>query len=362
MADFVDQITAVLEAKRSRLTRSLGSRAHPQDADLARLVRQHWLRLPVLDGGHQPRPAYAVDGSSGRLSLEDGSALMVGQAMCLGVGGYALKSADVTHLTAVVAHRAMERIADLMLRHLEFELACQALREVPRGSLLYLDGALYGVVPQLYPLGELGEHQPIQPAAVLDTYVAMLHLAEQRDVLLLGVAKTSREATHCKLWTESVRIDGDVPYSDAELIHRWTDSQPGHSTAVLLGSWGFTRGSSEILETRPDVAASPAIVSLFVRLAEHDTALRIDAPATAIGCDLRLADIKGRVVGSDWDVRPLVTTLMADYGGLDVYNALLYSVDREVRLRRSMLRDVYLPLIGASIGQELRLDRSQRRF
>ena len=54
--------------------------------------------------------------------------------------------------------------------------------------------------------------------------------------------------------------------------------------------------------------------------------------------------------------------LTADYGGLEVYNALLYSVDREVRLRQEMMDEVYLSLIQNTLGVEVRLDRSERRF
>ena len=61
----------------------------------------------------------------------------------------------------------------------------------------------------------------------------------------------------------------------------------------------------------------------------------------------------------------LVVFLLADfsdYGGPEVYNALLYSVDREVRLARSTVAEVYLPLVEDLLGVELRLDRSERRF
>jgi hypothetical protein len=61
-------------------------------------------------------------------------------------------------------------------------------------------------------------------------------------------------------------------------------------------------------------------------------------------------------------VEPVLQALAADYGGLEVYNALLYSVDREVRLRRDQVLEVYLPLIEDVTGVPLRRNRSERRF
>jgi hypothetical protein len=49
---------------------------------------------------------------------------------------------------------------------------------------------------------------------------------------------------------------------------------------------------------------------------------------------------------------------------LEVYNVMLYSVDREVRLRQMTMDEVYLSMIQSALGNdiEIRLDRSERRF
>jgi hypothetical protein len=146
------------------------------------------------------------------------------------------------------------------------------------------------------------------------------------------------------------------------MIHRWTEQAAGVSVPVLLGSRGFTGGSRDLLE-QPDLAASPAIVSFFTRLADFDDALRVDVPAHQAGHDAALVDLEAGVLPDGCDgVREVLDLLRADYGGLEVYNALLYSVDREVRLRRDVVLEVYLPLIEDVTGVAVRRNRSDRRF
>jgi hypothetical protein len=184
-------------------------------------------------------------------------------------------------------------------------------------------------------------------------------------VRLVAVAKTSREATHAKLWLAArgeEAPDALEELSDSELIHRWTQDLAGCSRPVLLGSRGFTGGSRDLL-AEPEVAASPAIVSFFARLADYDDALRVDVPAHQVGEDATLGSLDGMVLaGGRPAVEATVELLRADYGGLEVYNALLYSVDREVRLRRESMMEVYLPLIESVTGVPMRRNRSERRF
>jgi hypothetical protein len=137
---------------------------------------------------------------------------------------------------------------------------------------------------------------------------------------------------------------------------------------VLLGQRSFTKGSEAVLLEK--VKDAPAIVSFFVRLADFDDALRIDVPASCIERHETIGDIESGaeiLLDQPGDLKyidQVLGLLSADYGGLEVYNALLYSVDREVRLRQDMMDEVYLSLIQNTLGTdvEIRLDRSERRF
>jgi hypothetical protein len=363
MADFLDKLSQVLEARRDELQAHLGGAAGPGEAELAELVRDHWQPLPLATATAD-WPAYAVDGSVRQVSLDNGSYLILVQALALGDGACEMADIDVQVLPATTAPDVVADVKDLCQVHRELFLACEVVRSrAEQGCVLFLDGALYNHLPQLYPRAHPDAER--FRLAVLADYLELLAESQRRGVRLVAVSKTSREATHARLWLAA--RDQDVPagldsLSDSELIHRWTDQAAGVSAPVLLGSRGFTGGSRDLL-SQPEVAASPAIVSFFIRLADFDDALRVDVPAHQAGHAARLVDLEAGVLpDGPAAVCDTVALLLADYGGLEVYNALLYSVDREVRLRRDRVVEVYLPLIEGMTGVALRRDRSDRRF
>jgi hypothetical protein len=364
MPDFLDKLSDAIDARRDDLARHVRSEAAPGEEALAAFVREHWRPLPRAGGGARWR-AYAVDGSISELSLDNGATVIIVQSLCMGDDAYEQSGLDIDILPAATPRSTAARVADLMLQHRELYQACEVVEQIEPGSVLFLDGALYGRLPQLYELpAEYLERYRALPDTVLDNYLTLLQVAHARQVRLVAVSKTSREATHCKLWLDRRALDVDVPrdLSDSEMIHRWTDRRAGVSVPVVLGTRGFTGGSSTLLDRR-EVSLSPAIASFFVRLADFDDALRIDVPATQVGSDLTLGGLEGAVLdGGAEAVHATVALLAADYGGLEVYNALLYSVDREVRLKRVTVAEMYLPLIESRLGATLRLDRSARRF
>lgn len=363
MADFLDRLSEVLEARRDALAQELQGEATRDEATLERFVRAHWAPLPLAGGdanGAHATPAFAIDGSIHQENCDSGHYVFLAYAKCMGTD-FEASRADIQTLPSATRRESASRFADLLQQSHELALACQVAGEVPSGSVIYLDGALYGLVPQLYPGEGLVEDFRRR---VLEDYLRLLSLARKRGLRLVAVAKTSREAAHCRLWLSAAGDVTMVPdeLSDAEMIHRWTDGAAGVSTPVILGRHGFTGGSRDLLDD-PAIARSPAIVSFFVRLADYDDALRVDVPAPQLGADVALSDLDGRVLeGGAAAAAEVVRLLMADYGGPDVYNALLYSVDREVRLKRQQVRDIYLPVVEQQLGVTIRRNRSERRF
>jgi len=177
--------------------------------------------------------------------------------------------------------------------------------------------------------------------------------------------------------------------SDGELLHRWTKGS-GLTDPVLLGSASFGRASAQVvaqlaLQVKQPVyesalssaqqrmaarltsmqerlLAAPAIGTFYVRLAPGEDVLRVDAPASTFGrSDLRLLDFAQALI-SYTTALPMVRHLVDDYGGLSVYNAALYVVDQEVRLRAETVDHVYLPVLRRQVGYPIQYDRSTRRF
>jgi len=359
MPNFIDKLTLRVGEKADRLSETLRREAQAREEALRQLLTQHWHELPSDLEATDQRPAYAVDGSLRRASLANGATLFVAQALLM---GEEIEESDVEVeiLRGSTPRASVERFADLLLQRLEVGLARQHVTRIPEGGVLFLDGALYGQLPQLYPLTIEGVPYPL-PDEILDAYLQLFQQCRQRHIYLISIAKTSREATHSKIWQREADLPISLDIPDSEMIYRWTD-RAGYSTPVILGTWGFTRGSRELLK-REELSRAPAIVSFFVRLDDFDDAVRVDLPATAVGCEVCLGEVSGEILDpSRYDLRPILQVLAADYGGLEVYNALLYSVDREVRLERRMMKDVYLKLIERKLGCEIRLSRGERRF
>jgi hypothetical protein len=367
VADFVDKLSQLLQAQGASLGAELRQKNSPTDLDLGAFVRDHWLDLPEARP-EALRPAYAIDGSMRQVDLDSGSVLIIAQSLCIGSGGFEEASIDLQILPPTTPRPTAARFADLAQRLRELRLAADVVtHKLPQGSLLYLDGALYGLLPQLFPSPEDERELLGYPGLVLQAYLDLLDQARARKIDILAIAKTSREARHARIWLKALpdHAQREIPseLSDASLLHRWTAGMAGFSEPVVLGTDGFSGGSAALLDD-PRVAGSPAIASFFLRLAPWDDCLRVDLPAHQAGCALSLKALEGGSLlpaGTE-ALHPTVQLLAQDYGGPEVYNALLYSVDREVRLRRQTLTEVYLPLIGQALGSELRPDRSTRRF
>jgi hypothetical protein len=369
MANFIDRLSEKLadEQKRDELRHTLSKDALPHEESLQRLVKKHWHKLPQIKT-EGLRPAFAVDGSRAVRHLANGAYLFVAQALIVGERtGERLEASDVDVqiLPGATPTPFVERFAELMMHRLEAALANEYAKTMPKGGVIFLDGALYGQLPQLYPLGEESGTQEDLPGMILEHYRELFAQCTKRKLVLVSIAKTSHEATHTKVWWKHAHKE-DLPkekeLSDSEALYRWTDRAAGFSTPILFGTRSFSRGSQAVLLEQ--LKTAPAIVSFFVRLAEFDDALRIDVPASCIGRSETIGAVDEEQLIETAEILPILELLQADYGGLEVYNALLYSVDREVRLRQEMMDEVYLSLIQNSLGAdvELRLYRSERRF
>lgn len=365
MADFLAALSDTVARRRLELVARLeGDATDGLSAMLDDLAARHWHPLPPI--GAVRRPAMAIDGSIRRLGLSDGAELVVVQALALGDDGVSVPRVAVELLPPTVPRASAARFGDLLLQWAELDLAREVAAGAPPGALILLDGALYGRLPQLYPLPLAEEFEALArlPDDIIAAYAALVETVRARDLRLIALSKTSREGAHARLWLAAEGADALLPdgVTDGSLVARRTGGAPGMSTPVRLGRRGFTGGSEALLE-RAEVGQGPAIASCFVRLSELDDPLRLDVPAFHCGDPTTLGAIDGDLLpGGAQAMAEVVAAVRADHGGPEVYHALLYAVDREVRLRRDMATGVYLPLVARLLGVELRLDRSERRF
>lgn len=367
MPDFLDKLARRTEAKAARLGGTFSAEASALEASLQDLVRANWHPLPPDTFSGPRRPAVGVDSSIGRADLANGSILFVSQALCLGHGaephhGIECSRVEVEILPGVTDDGQVKRFNDLLMQSLEVAVATEAIAKLPKGGIVFMDGALYSRLPQLYALTLAGV-DPLHTQIAVG-YRALFSACRRngRCLDLICIAKTSRTDLHARVWAGEVDARPAVQVADSEAIYRWTGGKAGFSTPVVLGHVSFSGGNEYVLH-EADLATAPAVVAFFVRLADYDDPLLVEFPASCLGHTGTLSNLEAEPLDmADFDVTPILQAVAADYGGLEVYNALLYSVDREVRLHRETMKEVYTRVVGDIVGYELRLDRSDRRF
>ena len=264
--------------------------SHEPDSEVEDLlstsIQAHWHPFHPKDIGNayeRPSSIAAVDGSRAIRALNSGADWIIAQALLLGPHGYRLPAVDTRLLRGEIERPDVDRCASLLMRSLELDLALQFVNN-GTGSMLILDGSLYADLPYLLYNLAINGYEDL-PLMVLEQYLQLFELCQKRDVLLLGIAKSTRSAVlgrallsanHLSMSSSLQRPDAfqmleadvqkETPLShakngyrqwhnkrsgmnglptDGELLHRWT-KDVGLTDPVLLGSASFGHASAEM--------------------------------------------------------------------------------------------------------------------
>ncbi len=423
MASFTDLIAERIHFRREEFLAGLSSKPDDEvEYLLAKGIQAHWHPFEPENTRNMDQSishVAAVDGSRAIRALSSGADWVIAQALLIGPNGLRKSAVDTILLRGEIERPAVDRCAALLMRSLELELALKFV-ESGDGHTLILDGSLYADLPYLLYRLAIGGFEDL-PLKVLEQYLELFDLCQKREVLLLGISKSARstvlglalldgsrslaslvpqqpDSGTSKLLEADVQEDVEVSRGDSvngknqqrgmrsgmnglptdgELMHRWTKGA-GLTDPVLLGSSSFGRAGAiadekltariqqALLEPQlsPDLqrvldrlSNAPAIGTFYVRLAPGD-----DALASTFGRDdLHLLGFTRTLVPYTTAL-PLVQHLLGEYGGLSVYNAALYVVDKEVRLHAATVDHVYLSVLRRQLGQSVQYDRSTRRF
>ncbi len=357
MANFIDRLSASVTSRRDTLREQYHQGELKIGERLRALVKKHWHAPLAKRASGERRPAYAIDGSNRRANLSNGATLFVAQGLILGED-LSETLADIEILPGTVDSGKLERFADLMRQNLEIRLACDYANKIPSGSVLYLDGALYGTLTQLFSLSGV----PRDFASDLQSnYRELFQRCQARNIALISIAKTNRHPLFSRILQQYEQIEPIQEISDSAFFDLLPERNAGYVTPILLGRHSFNDENEKLILEGAGFKSSSAIVSFFIRFGDYEDPLRIDLPAFCIGRPEHLGDLDAELVECSL-IEPIVRLLMDDYGGIEVYNALAYVVDREVRLTKEKMYSIYLPMISELLGEEIRLDRSERRF
>ncbi|HVB24873.1 MAG TPA: DNA double-strand break repair nuclease NurA [Ktedonobacteraceae bacterium] len=426
MTSFTELIAESIRQRRADFLAKLSSEPENEtETLLARGTQAHWHPFGAddgLDAFHHTQRVAAVDGSLAIRALSVGAYWIVAQALLIGPDGLRLSRGDTRLIRGEVERPNVDRCASLLMRSLELELALEFTRNTSDHVLL-LDGSLYSDLPYLLYNLAIGGYEDL-PSQVLEQYLELFDLCQQRNIFLLGVSKSARSAvfgrallaeSNASSSSRSMQTDsthmlkadvqnpdddsaGDTLHfpqrhshtrqevnelpTDGELLYRWTKGM-GLTDPVLLGSDSFGRGSAPVIailsaQNQPlaqeagfsplqqqmieQLHHAPAIGTFYARLAPGEDVLRIDALASTYGrANVRLLDFAQAFIPHT-TAYPIMHRLLREYGGRSVYNAALYVVDHEVRLRAETVDSIYLPVLRRQLNYPIQYDRSTRRF
>jgi hypothetical protein len=401
-------LAPVIRAARARRQQMQSALGVTQRAAWRSMLASRWLPLPsrrAVDTGMPATPAprtlnIAVDGTSHSVQLHTGAHFILAVAAACGPDFCQDERADMEILPARYDEGQASSARDLLMRSLEAYCATQAAGSVVQqglagSAILWIDGSLYADLSHMAGAPEKNHWGgAIERAGhIMRTTAALLDLAERSGLWLIGVGKTQRASFLYDALTaapssvgqpstfrtpapsnggspqvsRSALLGEDGHPADGELL---ATAGPGWSWPVVLDGTRFPLTSHLARET---LHACPAIVSTYVRPHPADLPLRVDVPASTIGLSDRLLPAVTGGVSRPWPawvpdasvMAPIVAAALAAYGGLHVYNAPLYAVDRLVRLPRRELELRYLPICERMAGLEagtLAINRGRRRF
>ena len=380
-------LAPVIRAARNRRTQLQASLGIAQLAAWRSMLAPRWLPLPAPLGAPRERTVdVAVDGTSHSVQLHNGAHFILAVAAAHGPAYCRDERADMEILPARYDDAQASSARDLLMRLMEALAALQAAaslsdNEDARRGVLWVDGSLHADLAHMAGAPEkVRWGGGIERAGrLLETTAALFSHAERSGLWVVGIGKTQRagflfDALTSRLSpvsdvdveeNDDVEVDGGRP-ADGELL---ATMPIGWSWPVILDGRRFPLTSGL---ARDQLGGCPAIVSTYVRPHAADLPLRIDVPVSALGLEDRLLPGDGEAARAwpawlpDPDLmRPVVQTALAAYGGMNVYNAPLYAVDRLVRLPRRELELRFLPVCERVAGLQpgsLNINRGRRRF
>ncbi len=350
------------------------------ETDLREELGNRWHPLPPGDTPYSNE--YAVDSSSAARTLENGVEFFITRGLMIGTSGEAKKKLSLKMRrgsTDVSYSFNYERI----LRDLiEIEVINDNIDSIPSNSIILLDGNLHGRYTHLIG-APFGAQLSALSVDLIDAMQRLYQHCREHDSIVVGVSKFSKtQNLAIALKRERGYGETATEYLDVEMLYKWKTGETGITHPILLGlsedqksvqSSRFNQLKNALKQTERteyqrrlkalnEYDGAPGIVMYHLLAKEHHQPLRIDVPACFLGLNYNIANSPHLEFVDPELVSNVTRQIASDFGGRDVYNALLYVVDKEVRLSGKIVDTVYKSVLAEELGVPLNYDRSSRRF
>ena len=353
------------------------------EATLKEELENHWHALP--EPMNIFTEEFSVDSSSASRTLSNGVDFFIIRALMLGTGNYSKPKLRFEMVKGIRDYNVITSFERILRDLIEIEIVLDNINDIPENSIVLIDGNLYGRFTHLLQELHLGGwyHLPLELLAAMQR---LFDECEKRGIMLVGVSKFSKtRVLTTALLRTSYPSMSEPDFLDVELLYRWKHGETGHTTPLMLGDYAIAKQITQ-LEDNPekyrdryfsrispdrrdwatqvisDIPYSPAIVMFHIIPKADAQPLRIDIPACSLGIRKKITDIRPFEFIEPRIVSDVAQQITSDFGGRDVYNALLYIADREVRLGVKTVDTVYKSVLGKELGFPIEYDRSTRRF
>jgi hypothetical protein len=382
---FADEFMEEVRGKKSELMSMLSENySNELERKLRTLLEKNWLSLPS-EKSLKARE-FAVDGSMAHRTLVNGSDLFFARALLIGDNGrLEKKKFRFEALRALEDPDEVSRFLRLLMGYLEVKIILDNIDELA-DSVVLMDGSLYGRFTHYYREILVSGFEDL-PLKLISSMQELFHQCKERDVLLIGISKHSRSRVLSKALLGSLGVDMPprmLP-SDMEIIYRWRRDSPGYSKPLVLGDYAVYWEIDKLLEQPesflsqyfPNIRESeagwgrkvlasipetPAMVMSYILPERGDSALRLDVPVNLLGDERKIGNVSPFEFADPKLIKHVISHLLASRGGKEVYNALLYVADREVRITRDTVDTVYKSIIQKELGIPVEYERGMRRF
>jgi hypothetical protein len=382
--NFINEFIEVLDRRRGEFEQLVSGGKEPTEIEISLMnhLQHHWHDNPPPKNIFERE--FSVDSSSASRTLSNGIDLFIVRALMIGSDGSAHKQLKFEMLKGI-RDPAIASTFERVLRDLiEIEIVVEKCSELDN-SMVMIDGNLYGRFTHLLKQLFLKGWEAL-PLYLFDAMQKLFKLCTDRNITLIGVSKFSKTRVFCSAMLTELGVSmTDPEYLDVDLLYRWKNEETGYTTPLLLGEYAFV-DEVRAMHDEPEnyrkrffgsiprdlhdwgtdvimrIPLAPAIVMFHFIPSKFEQPLRIDIPATCLGLGDKIMDVSPYRFVKPELVKPIVQQLVEDWGGMDVYNALLYVVDKEVRLGSGVVDRVYRSILGRELDVPIMYDRNTRRF
>jgi hypothetical protein len=351
------------------------------EKDLHEELDNHWHELPETKTEYTDE--YAVDSSSAMRSLRNGVDFYITRGLIVGTDKKPLKKLHFDMRKGSVDVSASFNYERILRDWIEIQVINENIDKLSDNSIILLDGNLHGRYTHLLNIPETDKLMELS-LDLIHAMQTLYKICDERKITLVGVSKFSRTQNLTKALKRKRGYGNTSPdFLDVDALDRWKEGTTGITKPLLLGvPKGLgTRGLQRLdrikdkimkmersEETTRRVQAienypyAPAIVMYHMIAKEYRQPLRVDIPVSCLGRNDPIMECEHLEFLEPAIVDRITSQLVSDFGGRDVYNALLYVVDKEVRLSGKVVDTVYKSLIARELGVPIEYDRSSRRF